>query len=435
MDWLETERAVLHRCLKDATLMSHAIGQLHGYVWSEKATDWVWNQARECFEATGETPSTTVIQAKIDSLPEEKQEELMDEYIAIKVTKPEVKARSTIRAMVEKNRATATLEAMERASEHFARGDGKTGISTLEKGLVSKEVHGGFKAKRLIPKKFRALKAGSRIPTGMYGVDKYIGGLQKGESGLILGATGVGKSAMAMTVAHAGVKYGRKVLYIDTENGEHVSQARFLSRFTGINYTAIEQNQMGTETKERLDLWTEKNSDRLNDSIRIVYLGYMNATLPQVEAAIRQEIASGFQPDLIIFDSPDHLEMYGGNGSREVARWEAFTDTYNRIAGMWERLGVAGWSISQAAGENIENKIATTANVADAKAKVRVASIVISINAKIDPKTKKVKEGSERVAYIAKNRNGMARQQVALKTEFHIMKITAPPADEIEVAT
>jgi hypothetical protein len=241
-----------------------------------------------------------------------------------------------------------------------------------------------------------------------------------------MGATGVGKSALSMTILHSCVKYGFKALLFDTENGEHVTRSRYISRFSGIPYELIERDEMSKGLRTHLDVWTDRNADRLAERLRVVYLGYMSATLADVEAALVAEIAGGYQPDVVVFDSPDHLVLSGKNQQR----WEAFTDLYNNLAGIWQRNNVGGWSVTQASGENIETKIATTAHTSDAKGKVRVASIVATINPDIDMKTKKVKEGSnDRILYLAKARNSAARILFPLKCDFPRMRITAPPME------
>jgi KaiC/GvpD/RAD55 family RecA-like ATPase len=312
---------------------------------------------------------------------------------------------------------------MERASESFERGDDKAALETMDKMLRSKVARPGISVKPMFPKRFRVVKPLPRVPTGLWRLDNVIGGAQRKEVNYIIGATGVGKSAVCTTFAHSAIKSGHRVLYIDTENGEKVVQSRFYSRMTYIPYDLIEQDMLGPESLEFLQVWLDRNSERLADRFRFAELGSGVATMAQVEAVIMEQKELGFIPDVVLFDSPDHLMMDG-----EAQRWEKFAEVANQLKGVTERTDVAMWATSQAGGENIESKIATTAHGADTKQKVRNAAIVLSINHRIDPKTlRPVADANARDLYIAKNRNGPGKYLIPLLCDLSRMRMSAPP--------
>lgn len=425
MDWKRQERSLLHRCITDKVTMGNAVAALAGYRWVEKTTEWIWTTCREMFETVGEPPNTFLIKQAIENLPEKDQDDKLEELVEILRLPKELSPRAVIKSMQQRAMKLGTLEAMEAASEHFEKGDDKAGLLTMEKAMRSKVVRPGISVKPMFPKKFRVVKPLPRVPTGLFRLDQVIGGAQRGDVNYILGATGVGKSALSTEIAHSAIKTGHKVLYLDTENGEHVVQSRFYSRMTGIHYELLEQNRLGPENQERLQTWLDRNYERLEKQFKLAPLGAGVATMSQVEATIMEQIESGFRPDVVIFDSPDHLLMQGRG---EAARWELFADIANQLKGVTERANVAMWATSQVGGDNIEAKIATTAHAADSKQKVRNAAIVVSINHRIDPKTgRPVPDTNARDLYLAKNRNGAGKFLIPLVCDLSRMHIGAPP--------
>lgn len=423
MDWVKAERAIIHKCILDKISMGHAAAALGGYQFVEKATEWIWNHIREVHQDTGEPPTFDQIWPVIDRLEAAKSVEMGEELLLIRKTTPEPRPKAALGLLQERSRTLATMEAMERATESFTKGDSKAGIAAIEKVVKSKAVRPGLVARPLFPKKFRIIKSKPRIPTGLYSLDQIIGGTQRGESNLILGATGVGKSALCTELAHAAMKTGHRVLYLDTENGEHIIMSRFYARMARIEYELVEQNRLSADKQMLLQKWLDRNHDRLSKLMRYVHVGFVNATIGQVEATIQETMDGGFRPDLIIFDSPDHLIM---NGTKDAARWENFADMANQIKAVAERADASMWSTSQVSGENIEQKIATTAHAADSKQKAKNAAIAISVNRRIDPKTKQPM-GEERDLYIAKNRNGPGQRKIALECQLNFMTMKAPP--------
>lgn len=411
--------------MKDKVIMSRASHALSGYQWVEKTTAWVWAQCVDLFTVAGEAPTYRLIIDRIEGLPEKEQEDKLNEVIAIFKELPEAAPRAVIETMVTRARKLGTLEAMERASEAFEKGDDKGGLDAMEKAMRSKVIRPGIIVKPMFPKKFIMLKSQPRIPTGMYRLDRLIGGAQLQETNYVIGATGVGKSAICTTLCHSGVKAKKRVLYIDTENGEHVVTSRFYSRMTGVPYELLEQSLLSASTQAQLQVWLDRNAGRLGDLFRFTHLGFGGVTIGQVEAAIVEQIESGWPPDLVVFDSPDHVDM---KGAKDAARWELFADVANQLKGVTERTNVAMWATSQAGGENIETKIATTANAADTKQKVRNAAVVISINRRIDPKTSRpVADPNARDLYVAKARNSPGGYIIPLDCDLSRMIMRAPP--------
>jgi hypothetical protein len=420
MDFVQLERGLLRRALADDVVMAHAVSRLGGYKFGEPELTWIWQIAKKTYEETGEAPTKLLLQAEILKLPDENQVPLLEQLVAVYRSPAEQRPRATILMLIKRARTQAAIDAMERASERLAKGDDDGAVHVLESGLASREARPGLQAKVMFPKTLAAVRTPPRIRTSLYALDQKIGGLQRKEFGLIMGTTGMGKSALTVTLGHACIKQGLKLLHIDTENGEEITRARYISRFTQVPAALIEENTMGPESTARVERWLKRNHERMAAHFRVIYPGFVENTLEEVEAAIKEQIGSGFIPDLVIFDSPDHLLMENGE-----ARWERFADTYNRIKGLAGRLNIALWGTSQA-DLAYEGKIAGNAAVADSKQKPRNASLVLSVNPLLDKSGKPV-GGDRKCIHIAKARNRPSRITIPLQTNLAIMKVEARP--------
>jgi KaiC/GvpD/RAD55 family RecA-like ATPase len=415
MDWEEIERGLVRRGLEDAGVMATLATKLPEV--TDPNLNWVWSLARETYETTGEPPSKAVFKVAIESAPEQTQAQLLEEVIRVYRTPIERKPLATLRALLQRKREHAALDGVQKYLTHVDRGDQESAIRALERGITAVDDASAPRAEPLVPKTWKTVKPMQRVPTGLKLLDDHIGGLARGEVGLILGTTGMGKSALTITIGQEAIAQYLRVLHIDTENGPQLTRARYISRMTGIPANQLAENQLGRDTRTRLDGWIERNYKRLADQFRVVYLEYDANAIGEVQAAIEHERAKGFHPDVVIFDSPDHLLMQG-----EQQRWEKFAGIANKLKGLAQKQKTALWFTSQA-DMAFEGKIAGARAVADSKQKVRVASVVVSVNQKLDSITKKA-FGDEKCLYLAKSRSSSSRFTLPLQCRLETMHVT-----------
>ena len=226
---------------------------------------------------------------------------------------------------------------------------------------------------------------------------------------------------VSVNLGRGGLRYGWKVLHIDTENGETVTRARYISRFTGLPADKIEEHRLNRDDRARLENWLARNYDRLAACLRLAYLGTRESTLADVDAAIVRATNDGFTPDLVLFDSPDHL-LLGANGQYDVnQRWALFSDLYKDLSARAKRYNVGMWVTNQA-GNAAEGKIATTKHSRDTQDKDNIASFVISINRIPGAE----QEDPRRCIYVSKARNKSAMFRIDLETDAERMRLAAP---------
>jgi replicative DNA helicase len=114
------------------------------------------------------------------------------------------------------------------------------------------------------------------LPTGLGDIDKILDGLQRGKLVLIAGRPGMGKSSLALQMAHYGAKkHQAKALFFSLEmTGVEITQ-RLLSAETGIDSKVLQrgpiedglyaQIMQATDTVSRLPLHIEDQATSIED--------------------------------------------------------------------------------------------------------------------------------------------------------------------------
>jgi len=98
------------------------------------------------------------------------------------------------------------------------------------------------------------------IPTGFTDIDKLLGGLQRSDMIILAARPSVGKTSLALSVAHnAAKKYGRRVAFFSLEMSNEQVVQRLISAETGINSQRlrrgeIEEDEWGRFAKATNDL-------------------------------------------------------------------------------------------------------------------------------------------------------------------------------------
>lgn len=428
--WSRIELAVLHRLLTDPGALAYAMPVLSGIKWGTPGAQWIWDKIESSFDDTGEAPSIDVLRAGTPDAPTKDglREDLKTCLPLLVSVQPTPAIRADARQLRQRAIKLGAMVAIQQAVDRFDRGRDDQAIAALRRGLEHGEAVPAPAAKPLIPRVLKVPKNAGRIPTGLWRLDYHIDGLAVPEVGLIIGVSGAGKSSVCITFAHAGIGEQRRVLYIDTENGEQVVLNRFITRFTGIPFRTLENRTLAPDQQARLDTWMERNYERLAERLHVLYIGYLEKTVAELSSSIDRTIRGGFRPDMIVFDSPDHLIKPGGD-----VRWEQHAELSQHMKALAQRFGLRLWATSQA-GAQWEGRVAPPKAVADAYQKARDASIVLSINAipregalldrfgiPLSP------DDIELLMYVGKDRNRQARMLIELECDLSRMYLKAPP--------
>lgn len=430
-NWERLESGLLHRCLLDTAVAAATVAALGDYRWSLPQLDWVWKFMTTTFDATGEMPSVDTVRAAATSAPRAAVPDPADNGALtalqtavelILATRPEPRPNALRRMLIARQQRRRALEAIATATDKMAAGQDSAAMAALERASGARGGHRVPQVQPLVPRVLKRMQVIDRCPTGLDKLDRIVGGLGRGELGIFKGVAGVGKSMVTVNLSRGGLRYGWNILVLDTENGETITRSRHIARLTGIPADRIEEQKLTTDQRERLESWLYRNYDRLSSQLRLAYLGMNESTLADVDAAIVRAVNEGFTPDLIVFDSPDHLRLGGSNGKFDASnRWAFFSELYKDLAARAKRYNVAMWVTNQA-GNAAEGKIATTKHNRDSQDKDNMASLVISINRM--PGAEEADPG--RCLYVSKARNKPAMFRIDLETDAERMLLRAP---------
>ena len=224
------------------------------------------------------------------------------------------------------------------------------------------------------------------IPTGWASINELMkGGLAKGELGIIVGATGAGKSWLLMHIGAAAVKAGKKVLHVTLELDEAYTALRYDSILTGtasVNLTA--------------DI-VQKKMSSLSGKLKIKWFPTKRLTMSGLKAYLNKVKLSDFgTPDLLIIDYLDIMQL--PNASENHLALTAHYEDARGLAGE-ERIPV--WSCSQGNKESYNSDVLEADKVAGAYGKIFTADFSMSFS-----RRKEDKIANTGRAHIIKNRFG-----------------------------
>ena len=231
----------------------------------------------------------------------------------------------------------------------------------------------------------------SPCPTGLAQLDaKGIlgGGLGKGELGVIVANTGVGKSHFLVSMGAEALKVGKSVIHYTLELTETAVGIRYDSHFT-----KIPSNEIQDSKEEVLAKYKEMELGRL--IIKEYPTG--GATVNTIRNHIEKLSLKGFIPHLVIIDYADIMRS-----SREydALRLELKL-IYEELRNLAMEKHLPIWTASQANRDSSNADIVGLENMSESYGKAMVADVVLSISRKPTEKA----TGAGRL-FVAKNRAG-----------------------------
>jgi replicative DNA helicase len=205
------------------------------------------------------------------------------------------------------------------------------------------------------------------ITTGIHGLDDALeGGLGKGELGVILAPTGVGKSTLTTKMANSAYRAGYNVLQIFFEDQKKQIQRKHITCLTGIRPS--EHHQRVEEIREALEEFKSTSKGKL------ILKKYQSEalTFQELKSKILKVIAEGNKIDLIIIDYVDCI-ISGGE------EWSSEGTLMRQIEGLGHELDVAIWVATQGNRSSISSEVVTTDQMGGSIKKAQVGHVIITI--------------------------------------------------------
>jgi replicative DNA helicase len=214
------------------------------------------------------------------------------------------------------------------------------------------------------------------------------GGLGRGELGVVVAPTGVGKSHWLTAMGANALRLGKNVVHYTFELTETAVGLRYDSNLCGIASNDVpDMKEDVLKTYEQMDLG------------RLIIKEYPTgtATVQMIRNHIEKLSLKGFIPNVIIIDYADIMRS---SRTFDSLRHELKL-VYEELRNLSMELNIPIWTASQANRDASNSDVVGLENMSEAYGKAMVADVVVSLSRKPTEKA----EGTGRL-FVAKNRAG-----------------------------
>jgi replicative DNA helicase len=227
---------------------------------------------------------------------------------------------------------------------------------------------------------------------GIPGIDKLLkGGLAKGEIGVILAPTGVGKTTILTKIANTAFNMGYNVLQIFFEDNPKIVQRKHFTIWTG-----IEPDNLANH-KEDVTAKITEIQETMKNKLILKKLASDTMTMNQIKNQVRKMIADGIRIDMILLDYIDCVLPE----STSKDEWKAEGSVMRGFESMCHELSIAGWTATQGNRSSISSEVVTTDQMGGSIKKAQVGHVIITV-----AKTLQQKEMNLATIAITKSRLG-----------------------------
>ena len=230
------------------------------------------------------------------------------------------------------------------------------------------------------------------IPMGIPGIDRLLkGGLAKGEIGVILAPTGVGKSTILTKIANHAFNLGNNVLQIFFEDNPKVIQRKHYTLWTKIH---------PDELSEKRDEVIKKVKDIEESTPNKLIMNKLpsdTVTMSQIKNQIRKMVADGNKIDMVLLDYIDCVVPDKNLGDE----WKSEGSVMRAFEAMCHEMDLVGWTATQGNRSSISSEVVTTDQMGGSIKKAQVGHVIITV-----AKTLQQKEMKLATIAITKSRVG-----------------------------
>jgi replicative DNA helicase len=219
------------------------------------------------------------------------------------------------------------------------------------------------------------------VPMGIPGIDKLLkGGLAKGEIGVILAPTGVGKSTLLTKIANHGFNLGYNILQIFFEDNPKIIQRKHFTLWTG-----IAPDNLQTQKEEVMSKITEIK-ETMSNKLVLKKLPSDTLTMTQIKNQVRKMIAEGNKIDMILLDYIDCVVPDKNLGDE----WKSEGSVMRGFESMCHELNIVGWTATQGNRSSISSEVVTTDQMGGSIKKAQVGHVIISVAKSLQQKEMKL---------------------------------------------
>jgi len=208
------------------------------------------------------------------------------------------------------------------------------------------------------------------IPMGITGIDNLLkGGLAKGEIGVILAPTGVGKTTVLSKISNNAFNLGYNVLQIFFEDNPKIIQRKHFTM-----WTKIAPDNLSLHKEDVLDKVRQIKENATNRLI-LKKLPSDQLTMNQIKNQIRKMMAEGTKIDMVVLDYIDCIVPDRNLGDE----WKSEGSVMRGFESMCHELDIVGWTATQGNRSSISSEVVTTDQMGGSIKKAQVGHVIISV--------------------------------------------------------
>lgn len=231
------------------------------------------------------------------------------------------------------------------------------------------------------------------FPTGINGIDDLLkGGLARGELGIVLAPTGIGKTTVLTKFSNSAYNYGGSVLHIFFEDNPNVIRRKHYTIWTG-----IAPDDQHTNADIVFDQVTEITSNRSN-RLYLLKLSPFGVSVSDIRSKIRKLESEGHGIDLLVLDYVDCISL---EKSIDGEEWKGEGTIMRSLESLCDEFNIAIWTATQGNRESIKSEVVTTDQMGGSIKKAQIGHVVLSI-----AKTLQQKENNLATITLLKSRIG-----------------------------
>ena len=249
------------------------------------------------------------------------------------------------------------------------------------------------------------------IPTGIVGLDGLLkGGLGRGELGVVLAPTGVGKTTLLTKFANAAFVSDFNVLQIVFEDNVDAIKRKHYTIWSEV--TPDEQ----PDNEEEVTFKVIEAKQRSKGDIKILKLVSGDVTISEIKSQIRKFRSEGFKIDLLVLD---YIDCIAPERSSYGEEWKGEGAIMRSLESMTGEFDIAIWTATQGNRESIITEIVTTNQMGGSIKKAQIGHVILSVG-----KTLEQKEHNLATLTLLKSRigkDGVVFQNCMFDNEFLVI--------------
>ena len=224
------------------------------------------------------------------------------------------------------------------------------------------------------------------IPTGFSRLDKALyGGLGMGELGVIIAPSGVGKSSATTGFAASAATYkckdndyrGFKVLHIHFEDEDVNIKRKYYGWLTGVDAIDLSKPEFKESVKSRLKNELFEEAQMIKENLWCFHLPSGEVTVGRIEQIVKQGIARGFKPDLIIIDYFECLEY--DSADKTDSEWSKEGRTMRKLEALAHKYEVGLWVPIQGTKDSFDKEILGLSSGGGSVKKIQIGHVIITL--------------------------------------------------------